>query len=270
MNNTKLLSILASISTLLILLFVFLLLNKTPGELESEHIYPEIHKIKSDNSEITITWPEPRNLSTTIKNRITHVIAYQNLTGEPLQATEHFYAKCECGVVGGNYQIHYDGNNILSLSVTVDRLGAYPSSSTTHHSFNLQTGFELKAEEIFKSAKLDELTKKINEQLQSYIEVAKPEAEKQDWQLNPDDFKHEFSKKHINNFILTTEGVTFFYNFDFPHAVKAAEPKSDIAFSYEELADFFSEEGLLHAFAAQSESKEPEETNEASDEPASE
>jgi hypothetical protein len=49
----------------------------------------------------------------------------------------------------------------------------------------------------------------------------------------------------LNNFIVTPNGITFYYDFGFPHVAKALEPDNSFPVTNEELQPFLKKNGLL-------------------------
>ena len=57
-----------------------------------------------------------------------------------------------------------------------------------------------------------------------------------------------FTVKNLSSFKLDERGVTFLYDFEFPHAYLAAEPEEEYFLSYKELKPVIDEKGLLAPF----------------------
>ena len=57
-----------------------------------------------------------------------------------------------------------------------------------------------------------------------------------------------FGMENLDNFSVNNRGVTFLYDFGFPHVIKALEPSGRYFFSYERLKEHINQDGLLGVF----------------------
>lgn len=142
-----------------------------------------------------------------------------------------------------SYHIDYNDNNILAVTFQLAGSGAYPDVAIKHLVINLKAGTLLGAQDIFQAAMLQALADEVNKALQAAI-AEKAAEEQEDIEMD----EYTFQVKHLDNFSVNQKGVTFFYDFGFPHAMKALEPKDDYSFSYQELKTYIQPNGLLGIF----------------------
>ena len=60
--------------------------------------------------------------------------------------------------------------------------------------------------------------------------------------------ERKFVAKELNHFSVNEQGVTFYYDYDFPHVAKALEPNGEFFVSYADLKPFIKRDGLLARF----------------------
>ncbi|MCI0524896.1 MAG: hypothetical protein L0Y75_06490 [Acidobacteria bacterium] len=69
-----------------------------------------------------------------------------------------------------------------------------------------------------------------------------------DESLRNRDIRKGQPKENLDDFSVNITGVTFLYDFGFPHVVKALEPSGRYFFSYEGLKQYIKRDGLLGVF----------------------
>lgn len=152
------------------------------------------------------------------------------------------------------YRVNCNRKAILDVSYTLMGMGAYPDSFDEHITLNLKTGKRLKARDLFIASQLPKLATLINRSLQADKQQAinnptikNSEQETREW-VRQSLSSTQFQAKDLDKFTVSAKGVTFYYDFGFPHAIEALEPKSQYFFSYASLKPFVRREGPLNAF----------------------
>jgi hypothetical protein len=145
-----------------------------------------------------------------------------------------------------SYTVNYNQNNILDLTYTTSGSSAYPSSFDKHVSVNLKTGKRLRVKDLLKTEGFGSIAQMIEVMMQKEILQKIAEFRKEDPDINKNLFtKHHFQSKNIEDFSIGKMGVTFYYNFDFPHVIKAAEPSGAYLIPYSQLRAYIRPEGAL-------------------------
>jgi hypothetical protein len=145
-----------------------------------------------------------------------------------------------------SYTVNYNQNNILDLTYTTSGSSAYPSSYDKHVSVNLRTGKRLRIEDLLKTESFGVIAQKIEVMMQKEILQKIAEFRKEDPDINQSLFaKHHFQAKNIKDFSIGKMGITFYYNFDFPHVIKAAEPSGAYLLPYSQLRPYIRRDGAL-------------------------
>ncbi len=144
------------------------------------------------------------------------------------------------------YTINYNQNSILDLTYTILGMGAYPTTAKKRVSIDLTSGNIWRSQDLFKADSHITLAQSIDKMMQREIQAKIVEVRKDIPDLNPDIFaKHHFKPKDLNDFTIGKKGVTFHYNFDFIHAIKAAEPSGAYFMSYEKLSRYIRPDGAI-------------------------
>lgn len=148
-----------------------------------------------------------------------------------------------------NYEVDYNKNGILGVTLTVIGSGAYPSEYSKPVIVNLKTGERILAKNVF--LKLSELAAKGKRTQQVEIKKSIVEIKKE----NPDEDNPaslfegaDFTVKNLDEFAVSNKGITFWYDYGFPHVIQAWQPAGRYFFSWAQLKPFIKRDGLLAQF----------------------
>jgi hypothetical protein len=151
-----------------------------------------------------------------------------------------------------SYDVNYNADNILSMSLMIEGTGAYPSASTKYIVINTATGARVRPADVFAntSGLLARLVKMKD------AEIAKTKEErKNDPDISAEDLEdlfksaEEFHKVSLDEFEIDEGGVLFHHDYGFPHAVQAVQPSGEFFLTWKELTPFIKKGGLLGKFA---------------------
>jgi hypothetical protein len=146
------------------------------------------------------------------------------------------------------YTVNYNKYNILDVTLMIEGSGAYPSSSLKYLIVNTKTGTRLKPSDVFtNTAGLTALGQKaLAEEIKSETEVLK----KEEPDFDPAGYFREavFTADNLWAFTVSDDGLTFHYDYGFPHVAQALEPTGDFTFSWAELKPFIKKDGLFGRF----------------------
>lgn len=149
-----------------------------------------------------------------------------------------------------DYTVNYNKNGILDVKLWLDGSAAYPSVFSKTVVINLKTGNRVIPADVFTNlAKLANLCR-----AKQVTEIKKA---KEDYKKDPDsaDFDGEeyfknakFGIKELSEFTISDKGVTFMYDYGFPHVVLALQPDGEYFFSWKELKPYIRKDGLFGQF----------------------
>jgi hypothetical protein len=133
------------------------------------------------------------------------------------------------------YQVDYNKNSIVALTYTKEGVGAYPSSFKFYVAVDLQTGKVIKVADLFTPEGLEKVADTINQSMQKRIQTAIAKNANQDTDLKSRLSGKQFNVENLNTFVIGEKGITFIYDFDFPHVIQALAPDGNFFLSYAEL-----------------------------------
>lgn len=156
------------------------------------------------------------------------------------------------------YTVNCNRHSVLDVTFSMEGMAAYPDDFEKQVTLDLRTGKPLRAADLFRPEAQSTLAAQIDRQMQADMRQAIRDVEKE---IDPNETDKAASKsvreqlqgkrfgvKKLNAFSINARGVTFRYEFGFPHVMKAAEPKGRYFFSFADLRPYIRRDGLLAAF----------------------
>jgi hypothetical protein len=149
-----------------------------------------------------------------------------------------------------DYSVDHNAGGILSVTMSINGSGAYPDSSAKHIVINAVTGERLTAATLFSDRM--SLAGLADRLLQDEIAKAKKEI-KTDKDIDDVDVDELFDGKtfdvaSLDDFSVNKTGVTFYYDYGFPHVIQALQPEGEFHFSWAELRPYVKRGSLLASF----------------------
>ena len=146
-----------------------------------------------------------------------------------------------------DYEVNYNTDGILCLDLFMEGSAAYPSSLTKTVVVDIKTGHVAKPAAVFTNipglvALIKEMQKK--EIAASIIEIKKDPVNEEPTP-EPLFADANFTAKDLNGFVISAEGVTFKYNYGFPHVIQALQPDGLFFFTWKKFKPFIKSGGLL-------------------------
>jgi len=152
-----------------------------------------------------------------------------------------------------DYQVIYNKNNILDIRLAMEGVGAYPDTSYLYMVFDLRTGKEVAVEDLF--AQLPRLRNMIRAKMKSQEnalgrEVKKELALHRSFESGAEYYPppEKLELKSLEGFSVSDRGVTFLYDYGFPHVSQALQPPGKFFFSWAQLKPLIRRDGLLARF----------------------
>lgn len=147
-----------------------------------------------------------------------------------------------------DYTVNYNQNALLDLTFTISGSGAYPSSYDKHRTIDLKTGKVLKAVDLFKRESLGTIAVMVNKAMQADMKAAIATGDQGGADIRDQLTNKRFQIRNLSYFSVNDKGVTFLYDFEFPHVIKALEPSGRYFFSYDQLKSYIKPDGALGVF----------------------
>ncbi|HEX7666767.1 MAG TPA: hypothetical protein VF407_19700 [Polyangiaceae bacterium] len=163
----------------------------------------------------------------------------------------------ETELVGGtitalDFEVVLDDARLLTIAITEDTMGAYPSSNVLTDSFDWTTGKKIGGE-AFAADKKAKLVKLLDKRVHDAWKAKKAELLKTKPQPNecgPDIAKESmdgngpsFTAAMLDGVSATKDGVTFDFDFGFPHVIQACSPEVDLSLPWADVKAFVDPKG---------------------------
>jgi hypothetical protein len=202
---------------------------------------------KADGEEAEVHYPVLKTaMDKTLAARIQEAIGLKAGTGSTL---EEWKAECleSMWLTEIDYEVSFNKGSILNLIYTISGMGAHPNESSQSLVVDLRTGKPLRAADLFKKASLPALAVRVNKSLRAAVAAALKEwGSEIEGMEKDDDLKNaRFKVENLDTYRIDDRGITFLYEFDFPHVILAAEPSEEYFLSFKELKPYIDEKGLL-------------------------
>lgn len=155
-----------------------------------------------------------------------------------------------------DYLVKYNKQNIFDIWLIMEGSGAYPDGSTKYLVFDLRTGRKLTIPDLFSSAAMPKMLLKIRDAMrknetEAFKENPETREALEQYRESEPEFHPPVDKiqyKDLEGFSISDTGVTFMYDYGFPHVIEALEPSNEIFLPYSELKPFIRTDGLLARF----------------------
>lgn len=233
------------------MLFILLLAFAQTAFAQSVIVTPKKITYKRPNTEMdfkktfAVIRPNVKGVNSVIAKKVETSISYEKNFEFNIQEEINEIQWLE----EANYEVDYNKNGILGVTLTVIGSGAYPSEYSKPVIVNLKTGERILAKNAF--VKLSELAARGKRAQQAEIKSAIVEIKKE----NPDEdnpaslFENsDFTVKNLDEFTVGDKGITFWYDYGFPHVIQAWQPAGRYFFSWAQLKPFIKRDGLLARF----------------------
>lgn len=194
----------------------------------------------------TVNYPKVKAANALLSKKIETSISYEK--------NFEFTLKEEMGEIQwleeADYTVDYNKNGVLSIELFITGSGAYPSSSNKNIVVDLKTGNKVRPIDVFTN--LTGLVSKIKamqkEEIKAGIKVIKEDPDSGD--LNTDELfqDKDFKIADLEGFSLSDKGVTFKYDYGFPHVIQALQPDGTYFLDWAQLKPFIKRTGLLGRF----------------------
>lgn len=195
----------------------------------------------------TINRPIIKAATPALSKKIQNAVSYEKVLMFNLKEEQNEIQWLE----EADYEVGYNKNGILSISLSMSGTGAYPSTNFENVVVNLKTGMTVKAADVFTNLQgLAAAVKKIQEkEIKDAIEEIKKDKDFNE--PNPETLfeNTNFEIENLDRFTVNDDGVIFTYDYGFPHVIQALEPGGNYQLSWKQLKPFIKPAGLFGQFA---------------------
>lgn len=144
-----------------------------------------------------------------------------------------------------DYTVNYNKNNILDVTLMIEGSGAYPSSSSKYLVVNTKTGTRVKPSDVFTN--LNGLAAMGRKAQESEIKAETARIKKDEPDFEPGEYFNnaKFTAENLWAFTVSDQGITFHYDYGFPHVALALQPDGEYKFSWTQLKPYIKKDGLF-------------------------
>ncbi len=172
--------------------------------------------------EFTVTRPRVKGTTPALAKKIEAAISYETNLNFKLQEEIKEYQWLQ----GATYELDYNKRGVLGVTLSMEGNGAYPSTSTTPVIVNIKTGTKVTPKEVFTNIAglVTKLKAKLKAEIkQAIVDIKKDFPEEED----PASLfeNSNFTAKNLKEFTVSDKGVTFWYDYGFPHVILARQPE---------------------------------------------
>lgn len=148
-----------------------------------------------------------------------------------------------------DYTVNYNKHNILDVTLFIEGSGAYPSGSSKYLIVNTKTGNRVKPSDVFTNLSGLAAMGKKAQQAEMKAETERIKKEEKVDEVASDYFNNaDFKTENLWAFTVSEKGLTFHYDYGFPHVAQALQPDGDYFFSWAELKPYIKKDGLFGRF----------------------
>ena len=195
----------------------------------------------------TVTYPKVKAATPALSKKIETAISYEKNNNLDIKDEINDTQWLE----DASYTVNYNKHNVLDITLTSEGSGAYPSTFNKTVVVDLKTGNKVKPIDVFTNLSgLAAMCKKAQqaEIKKAIIDIKKENPDEE----NPADLFKEsnFTVKNLDEFSVNDKGVTFIYDYGFPHVILALQPDGQYFFTWAQLKPFIKRGGLLEQFVS--------------------
>jgi hypothetical protein len=171
-------------------------------------------------------------------------LSYERIfDGKSLEDVVKNYSTCGCGITALNYAITFENNDVLSIELYYETMGAYPDSEEQWLTLNIHTGQPYPVSNEINAEGVKWLFEHFKAALKQRIEINKENI------LNDDDGENIYkalndavnniqSEELFKKYVFTEKGIELSIERMLPHAATNFEPDDDLLIPYSKLKSF--------------------------------
>jgi len=204
--------------------------------------YKRVKPIADYKRSFEITYPKVRAATPALSQKIEHSISYQSV----LDLRLNDELKDTQWLESADFDVKYNKNGILCKELSMEGSGAYPSGTSKIVCVDTRTGVRARPADVFTN--IVGLTAMVRKTQEAEKRKAIPQIKKD----NPDVEQPEllFGDKHLTSkdldgYEVSDRGVTFHYDYEFPHVAQALQPDGTYFYTWSQLRPYIKRGGLL-------------------------
>lgn len=190
-----------------------------------------------------INYPKVRAATPTVSRKIEAVLSYEKAfaldLGEEIKDVQWLEE--------ADYKVAYNKNGLLCVELWVQGTAAYPDGSTKFIVVDTRKGTQVLPGEVF--VYIDGLVDMVKKALKKEIADAITQIKNnKDWEEPEPEHLFEtadFTMDNLKGFSISDKGVTFHYDYGFPHVIEAMQPDGKFTFTWAQMKPFIRVNSVL-------------------------
>jgi hypothetical protein len=217
--------------------------NGTPGVNTKVTVKAKVTTVTPKNSlfgDATYRLPQvtgvtPEWIGTRITGKAS-ALAFYELT---LQQVIADFTPNGLGVTSVDYKVPYNGDGILNLTMLTETSQAYPDHFEHYAVFDLRNGARMGADDLWATSTKSKLIALLQKQLNDNIndQLNDPDTDLTADMLR-DNGNARVNDDTLSSVTIEKQGVRLTHQFNFPHAIEAAEPSGVLLLTWAEVKAF--------------------------------
>ncbi len=208
--------------------------------------YKRLNPIADFKKTFIVTYPKVKAATPALSRKIEKTISFEKVSNLNIEEEKTEIQWLE----EADYEVGYNKNGILSMTLFVTGTGAYPSGFQKTVVVDLKTGNRVAPRDVF--INLGRLAAKAKNSQKAEVEVSLKEIKSDPANKDYLDFNYfentNFTVENLEEFAVSDKGVTFIYDYGFAHVIRALQPEGRYFFSWADLKPFIKRDGLLVKF----------------------
>jgi hypothetical protein len=184
----------------------------------------------------TVNYPRVKASSPALSSKIESLLSYEKAFDFTIEEEKTELQWLE----EADFDVSYNKNGLLSITLHITGSAAYPDQAVKRLNIDTARGVRIFPKDVF--ANLAGLATRVKRMQTAEVAAAKramrkdPDAQ----DLDPDETfaRRNFRTTELNAFQVTEKGVTFYYDYGFPHVISALEPDGEYHLSWKEIRPF--------------------------------
>ncbi len=231
---------------ILILAFSFSVFSQSVGITPKKVTYKRPNPIADFKKTFIVTYPKVKAATPALSQKIEKTISFEKVSNLNIEEEKTEIQWLE----EADYEVGYNKNGILSITLSVNGVAAYPSGYENTVVVDLKTGNRIMPQDVFTNLKgLAAKAKAAQKaEVEKSIKEIKSDPANKDYE-SFDYFENtNFTVENLVEFAVDDKGVTFIYDYGFPHVILALQPEGRYFFPWNELKPFIRRGSLLAKF----------------------
>lgn len=191
----------------------------------------------------TINWPVVKAATPAVSRKIEAALSYEKNFDFTIRQEMRDIQWLE----EATYSVIYNKGDILCVYLSIEGSGAYPDSSDRWIVVNSKTGMKQTPAMVFKD--LSVLAAMVKQDQRIEVAEAIKEMKKDPDLQDPDPSTlftdTDFHSSELKAFSVDEKGVTFHYDYGFPHVIQAAQPAGVFTYTWAQMKPHLKAGGLL-------------------------